>query len=99
MKPCAVRHLLTPHSDGERFVIILQLAKDTLSKTQLEMKLFYSEWCAAVGPATHLCGPLGISRTVNLNCATNSPGHGKKKENPQQIIHSKMPKRLFTVVL
>ena len=35
----------------------------------------------------HLCGPLGISRTVNLNCATNSPGH-EEKENVQQILHS-----------
>ena len=62
------------------------LAKDTLLLRQV---CFTTEWCAEVGPATHLCGPLGISRTVNLNYATNSPGHGKNKKNPQQIIHSK----------
>ena len=45
--------------------------------------VFYTEWYVEVGLATHLCGPLGISRTVNLNCATNSPGH-EKKENIQQ---------------
>ena len=96
LKSCSQTKMifLTPHLDRERrFVIILQLAKDTLSsKTQFEMSVFYTVWCAEVGPATHLCGPLGISRTVNLNCATNSPGHEKKRE----CTANKMP---LTVVL